>query len=408
MLYKKLSGRTAELLLLSVMILMYIAMCAEADMYVPAFPEMVKYFSTTEDKIQLILSLNFAGLCIASLVSGPLSDAFGRRKVLLTGLLLFFLSSLGCVFSENFTTLLFWRVIQGMATSVPMVVSTAVFLDKFSLSRASQLIGIMNSVITAAMAGAPIIGSWLITVYQWQLNFVVIAVLGALSLLGTFLVIEETLPPENRKKINFGAIFKDYATLISSFKFVGYSVIALLPFTAIVVYISNLSLILVNHFGMSLGELGYYQATTMGTYLVFSALSSILIAKKGIETTKNIGGILATIGGTALLLTALYQPNSVTLICSSMAIFAAGGSMMVGIFGMKALELYPEMKGTASAMITAIRQLLAAGSVFIAEFTFNGSIVPVAYIIFAYVCISAVWYMLINLKNTVVVHNAVN
>ncbi len=83
MLSKSLSAKAAELWLLALVALMFIAMCAEADMYVPAFPEMVQYFSTTEDKIQLILSLNFVGLCIASLICGPLSDAFGRRRILL-------------------------------------------------------------------------------------------------------------------------------------------------------------------------------------------------------------------------------------------------------------------------------------------------------------------------------------
>lgn len=393
---KSLSERRLELTILSVVILMYIALCAEADMYVPAFPEMVEFFSTTEDKIQLILSINFVGLCLASLVSGPLSDTFGRRNVLMSGLSLFFVSSLGCVFAESFTTMLFWRFIQGMSASVPMVIGCTLFLDKYPLEKASQLVGICNSVISAAMAGAPILGTWISSVFHWRGNFILITILVGLSLIGSFLFIDESLPVQNRKKFQALSIAKDYCTLICSFKFVGYNVIALLPLVVIVVYISNLSLILINHMGVSLTDLGYYQASTMGTFVIFSYLGSKLIAKKGLDFTKNLGGLITTVGGVSLFLTAIFNPNSISLICISMALVAAGGSFMVGIFGMKALTLFPDMKGTSSAMSTAIRQLLASGLVLVSELAFNGTIVPVATIVFGYVCAAIIWYALIQ------------
>ena len=81
---------------------MYIALCAEAEIYVPAFPDMIKYFAVSENQIQLVLSINFAGLCISGIVVGPLADAYGRRKILIIGLLLFTLTSLGCVYSYSF------------------------------------------------------------------------------------------------------------------------------------------------------------------------------------------------------------------------------------------------------------------------------------------------------------------
>lgn len=396
----KLSSRTSELCLLAIVILMYIAVCAEADIYVPAFPEMVQYFGTTEDKIQLILSLNFLGICVASLICGPLSDAFGRRKILLSGLLLFFVSSVACVFAESFNVMLFWRVIQGFSASIPMVLGCALFLDKYELNKASQLVGILNSVITAAMAGAPILGAWLTYHFHWRLNFVTIAIVVLLSLLGTFFFIEESLPEEKRKKFDMTAILKDYIALASSFKFVGYTLMALLPFIGIVVYISNLSLIFINHLNVPADTFAYYQATTMGTFVIFSALSSKLIAAKGIEFTKIAGSLGVLAGGIALLCTALFAPHSAALISLSMSLFAAGGSMVVGIFGMKAMALFPEMKGTSSSMMTAIRQFVAASLVFISEVTFDGSIVPVTMIIVGSVCMLGLWYFWIETVHT--------
>lgn len=98
-------------------------------------------------------------------------------------------------------------------------------------------------------------------------------------------------------------------------------------------------------------------------------------------------------GGIGLLFTALYNPTSHILICIIMAIFAAGGSLVLGIYVMKALVLFPEIKGTASSMMTAIRQLLASSLIFLSELFFDGTIVPIAIIIFAYMIIATFWYI---------------
>lgn len=396
MIFKHLSEKATEFWMLTVVIIMYIALCAEADIYVPAFPQMVEYFSTTEDKIQLILSLNFMGLCVAGLVCGPLSDAFGRRKVLLTGLSGFVLTSLACFFSSHFEFMLIWRLLQGFFASVPMVIGLAVFLDRFSLEKASRMVGILNTFITGGMAGAPILGSYLTNNYGWRLNFGVISILAVLSLLGTYFFIEETLPQTKRTSFRLTSILKNYGVLLSSFKFMGYTLISLVPLVGLVVYVSNLSLIFINYLGVSADVYGYYQASTMIAFFVFSYLSSHMIQRKGLDYTKNLGGIILLIGTISLCITAIINPASGLFICMSMSLFAAGGALMLGIMGMKALDLFPEIKGASAALGTAIRQLLAAGLVMISQLTFDGTIIPTTIILSAYVLIAFIWYCLLQ------------
>ncbi|MDF3033529.1 MAG: putative Permease of the major facilitator superfamily protein [Alphaproteobacteria bacterium] len=159
-LFRNLSARTSDITLLMLVTLMYIALCAEADMYVPAFPQMIEYFGIAENQVQMILSINFAGLCLAGLFMGPLSDSYGRRKVLLGGLLLFTVSSAGCVYTDDFYAMLLWRLLQGIAASIPMVIGAATFIDKYPPEKAGQILGVLNSVISASMAGAPVVGAW--------------------------------------------------------------------------------------------------------------------------------------------------------------------------------------------------------------------------------------------------------
>lgn len=391
-LFKNFSEKTEIFLLSSMVIIMYICVCAETDIYVPAFPQMIKYFDVAENEIQLVLSINFLGLCLASLVAGPLSDSFGRRKVILSGLSLLMISSIILVNIDDFKILLFWRFIQGIAAAVPMVCSAAMFVDKYSGEKASQLIGLVNAVITAAMAAAPVIGAYIVTAFDWRANFIVVMFLSAISFIGFLLLIEESLDPKLKRKFKLGSVLKDYYKVFSSASFVCYVMMACFPFITIIVYITNLSVIFVNHLGVSLENYSYYQASTMLSFVVFSLWSVKLIGKKGLEFTKNLGGILAFIGACGLFIVSMVDESSVIFICISMAILAAGGSMMAGTFGMKALSIFPEMNGTALAACTTIRLFLITVFVFISEIYFDGTIVPISIIIISYAIFTAAFY----------------
>jgi DHA1 family bicyclomycin/chloramphenicol resistance-like MFS transporter len=391
---KSLSPKVYDVALLMLVTVMYIALCAEADIYVPAFPQMIQYFGVEENHIQLILSINFSGLCIAGLIVGPFSDGYGRRKVLLGGLSLFVVSSIGCVYTKDFTYMLFWRFIQGIAASVPMVVGGTTIVDKYSEEKASQLSSILNSIISASMAGAPIAGAWLSQIFNWRINFVVILFLAIISFIGALLFIEETLPLKNRKKFSLVNVGKDYIRLLKSVLFMCYTLIVNFPFTAIVVYVANLSVIFINYMGISLEHFSYYQATTMGTFIAFSLIAIVCIKRKGIDFTKNLGGILALIGAVCLFYISQKNPSNVNIICLGMGFIAAGGAMMAGTFGMKALSIFPDINGTAMAMMTAVRQLLAAGLVIMSEILFDGTIKPVAMIIGIYALIAVISYFI--------------
>lgn len=121
-----------EFYFLSMVAIMYTTVCMETDIYVPSFPDMKIFFNTTADVIQRILSVNFIGICLGSLLFGPLSDSFGRRKVLLIGLSFFALASWLCCITENFQFFLFFRFLQGFGAAAPMVITFAIVLEKYT------------------------------------------------------------------------------------------------------------------------------------------------------------------------------------------------------------------------------------------------------------------------------------
>ena len=183
-------------------------------------------------------------------------------------------------------------------------------------------------------------------------------------------------------------------------EFMVYSTLAISAFTGVVIYVANLSVIFVNHMGMNLAEFSFWQATTMGTYIVFSLLSAKIIGMKGLEYTQHLGSLLALIGTAALFGVGQMMPHNPFMICLSMAVIAAGGAFFTAPFGVKAMSVFPEMKGAAGAMMTAVRQSFAAGLVILSEVMFDGSITPIATIIFGLAIVCTLLYGLVRLKQT--------
>jgi len=394
--FSQLSAKTFDIIFVSLVTIIYIGLCAEADMYVPAFPQMIEYFEIAENKTSLILSINFVGLSISGLIVGPLSDCYGRRRVLLGGILLFVISSIGCVVTSNFTWMLGWRFVQGIAASVPMVVAGAAFFDKYTPAKAGQIIGFLNSIISAAMAGAPIVGAWISEIFDWRANFIVILALAVVSFVGTLLFIEETLPIKKRKIFNPISIVKDYWTITKSLKFMSYTLIGVLPITVIILYVANLSVIMINHLGIDLITFSYYQATTMGAFMIFSLVSIKLIDSCGVDYTKNLGGLIAAIGSFGIFYVGKFDHTNANMISLAMIFIASGGAMMMSTFTLVALSVFPDMNGTSMAMMTAIRQLLASGLVIVSEIFFDGTIAPVANVIMIYAIIAIIFYVIVS------------
>lgn len=373
-------SRRADFILGAMIILMFGTVCMETDIYVPAFPLMKSFFNITDPQIQGILSYNFMGICLGSLLFGPLSDAWGRQRVLRTGLILFALSSWGCVVFNNFDLFIACRFIQGFGAAAPMVASFAMLLDRYEPHRVAQLCGILNLFIAGAMAASPILGSVLILYFNWKANFILIALLASVNLLGSLFLVPETLTPEKRSSFSISHILKDYGQMLKSFPYMAGNLICYLLFGSIMVFIANLSLIFIEHLGVSQESYGFYQATIMGTFAGISTLGAWMIGKYGTVKTKHIGLFLVALG-TGLLIGVALTKSSPALICGSMVVFTTGATLASMIYGVEAVNVFPHLRGSAAGLSNALRHLLIGGVIGAGSTLFNGSIAPVVSVI---------------------------
>jgi DHA1 family bicyclomycin/chloramphenicol resistance-like MFS transporter len=353
---------------------------------------MAEYFATSEDKIQLVISLNFIGLAAASLIAGPLSDSYGRKNVMVFGVIVFTISCFGCLYASNYAILLFWRLLQGVGGGIMSSVTFPMVMDSCREDEASSILGIWNSAVSAALTLAPLIGSFIGANFGWRANFIVVLVLAIITSLATIIYLEESLPAEKRVPIRFKLLARNYVTILKNKNFVYQTIICVFPYIGMIVYIANSSLLFINHFGMSEERFGFYQTIITCTFMLISLFTGKIIRLLGEKKTYNYSIMVNALGAFILLVIAVFAPHSPNLITLAMIIYTAGLVLFWVLCGAYISRIFPHLRGTSSSILLGVRLVGIALCVSLSGVTFNGTIMPIAIIISALVVIALICY----------------
>lgn len=365
-------------LILIALTITFIAAYIETDIYIPSFPEMLIFFKTNEKTLQLVVSMNFAGIFVGSLISGPLSDHFGRRIPILIALLGFTISSLGCALADSIYCLICWRFIQGAFVAIPMAIPCAVVMDRYSPEKAAKLIAFLSGLVTATLAFAPAIGGWLQVSFGWRSTFLFVTFFAAFSFIANLFFLEETLSVKKRIKIKIQNIITDYYTILCNRQFMCNTGIMSLMYASFLIYLSSLSLIFITHLSMSETVFILYQSATMIAYVIGSAIATKSIDYFGLIKTRNLGSGLAITGTILFFCVAYFASTEPTLITGAFTLISLGSALSMGVYFVNAIEPFSEMNGKAMALNISLRQLLTSLIILISSAFFNGSIMPVS------------------------------
>lgn len=367
-------------LFMGIICLAFISSAMETDIYVPSFPDMMDAFGITQNEIQKILSYNFMGLALSSLMCGPLSDSFGRKPVLMWGTGLFALSSLACYFSMDFSTLIALRVLQGIGAGSILTVAITTLFDVYDAKKSAQLVSILNTVIQGAMALAPLLGSFLNIHLGWRSIFLCIVILSSLTWFNLTFILQETLAPNRRVPFSIVTTIRQYIHLLRDGRFMGLTLIRSLLFASLMVYTSSISVLMMDHLHVPEHYFGFYQSTTLGAYCVSAFIASVWIPRLGLERIKRMGIRIYFIGIFALFGITVLAPLSAIGICLTMAIIGAGIGLVIGIYFALALE-GQKYKGACVALTQTLSMVYMALSIEIARMIFDGSIMSITLIL---------------------------
>ena len=363
---------------LCLIIAIFIAAGLETDIYLPAFPDMMAYFQTSEAEIQRLLTWNFAGMCMAGPIYGPISDAYGRRWPFVVALALFLMGSLVTLAAGDFQAMLMGRVLQGVGSGGCFTLGTALIFDAFQANKAVVALNHINTIFPFIMAGAPALGGYLNNRYGFRSNFIAVAALVIFSFTLALLFLPETLPPEKRQPLHGRKILRDLKTATTSPPFVLLMLSICLLFSIWMAFLSTVSVLFVLELGVSKQRFPLLQSVPLGAWLVGSLTASTLLRRLGNAAMKRLGMGVCMLGGACFLTGVLIAPRNPYVLVGTISVFSLGLNWFQGLYFPAAMELHPDIKGVTASVLTSARLLIAAVVVGITSHFYNGTIYPVA------------------------------
>ncbi|HYA65772.1 MAG TPA: multidrug effflux MFS transporter [Burkholderiaceae bacterium] len=316
----------AATLLLSVIAACLMLQPLSTDLYLASLPHLARYFQTSPAVAQQTLSLFVFGFAVAQLLAGPVSDRFGRRPVLLAGLLLYVVTSVVCAAAPSIVVLLAARLAQAVGCCTAVVIARAIVRDVHAPEEGARVVATATSVMALAPLLGPIAGGYLQVLFGWRAAFVVLAMFGAGLTLLTWRVLHETNQQKNATALQLSGLVRGYREILAVPAFWAYTLPGALSYGSIFVFISGAPFALTDALKMPTVWFGFAWAFGVSGFLTGTVVCRRLLVGIGIARTASIGGALSVVAGVlfAGAVALGLQHWATVVICQFLVMFAHG------------------------------------------------------------------------------------
>lgn len=344
------------------------------DAYMPSFEQVAREFRIPKVEMQLTLGFYLVGYAVMSLFHGLLSDALGRRRVIIANLLVFMLGTVIAMTAIDLTMLLAARTLQGMSAGAGMIVGQAMIRDRFDGPVAQKLMSNVMLVFSVAPAIAPIIGGYISTHMSWRATFVLLLVASVLVLFLVLKALPETLPASSRQPLRLKTFLRNYKTVLGNRTFVCGALAMACFFSGLALYVSSAESFIIDI--LHLGETSFGWLTipmiigmVLGTFISGQLAGKVTSNRLlGIAFTLMAGGMLANV-----VYNTFFTPH-IPWATLPLAIYSCGMTMALPTLSLALLAMFPTMKGLAASMISFMQMgLFSIISVVIAPLLFDSA-----------------------------------
>jgi DHA1 family bicyclomycin/chloramphenicol resistance-like MFS transporter len=324
------------------------------DTYLPAFTGIARAIGASPVEMQQTLSAYLFGFAVMNLFHGALSDSFGRRPVVLGGLAVFTLASIGCALSQHVGALVFFRAVQGMSAGAGIVISRAVIRDMFPPADAQRVMSQVTIYFGVAPAIAPMVGGYLFIHAGWHTIFWFLTGVGIVLLLAIWKLLPETLHSTHRQPFNARHLLHGYWALASNPRFLTLALASGIPFNGMFLYVLSAPVFLGDLLHLAPGEFFWFFLLSIAGIMSGAFLSGRMAGR--IKPSRQIRYGFLIMGGVSianLALNLLFVPEAWWALFP-IAFYSFGWAMMVPVVTLLVLDIVPERRGMASSFQACI------------------------------------------------------
>ncbi|MFF7372618.1 multidrug effflux MFS transporter [Streptomyces tricolor] len=333
------------------------------DMYLPSLPEVTRSLHASAATVQLTLTACLLGMALGQLVVGPMSDRWGRRRPLLTGLAVYLVATALCAVAPNVETLVAFRLVQGLAGAAGIVIARAVVRDLYDGVAMARFFSTLMLISGVAPIVAPLIGGQILRVTDWRGVFVVLTVVGAALAVLVWLRLPETLPPAGRHGGGVGQALRAMRGLLADLPFTGYMLAGGFAFAALFAYISASPFVIQEIYGASPQTFSLlFGLNSVGLVIAGQINGKVLVGRVSLDKVLGTGLAVIVLAATALLLMASGALGEVGLAPIAAALFVLMSAMGITLPNAQTLALLRtrHAAGSASALLGTSSFLVGA------------------------------------------------
>jgi MFS transporter, DHA1 family, multidrug resistance protein len=330
------------------------------DMYLPSLPAITQAFNVTASAAQGTLTSFMIGFSVGMLVYGPLSDAYGRRPVLLGGVILYVAATLACALAPGVGMLVVVRFVQALGAGAASVLARAIARDAHAPHEAAKVLSLLAIVTSCGPLVAPLIGGQLLLLGSWRFVFAVLTLYGLVSLVAIIYRVGETWPAEKRAKAALRSSFNAYRHMLADPVVWGHTLCGGMAFAAMFAYITATPFVYINYFHVAPQHYGFLFGMNIVGIMLGNFANTRLVHRLGALKIISMAATVALLGALALGVVGLTGWGGLFAVAAAL-FFVVG---VVGVLSAdcttEIMHRYPNNTGAAAALFGAAQLALGA------------------------------------------------
>lgn len=346
------------------------------DLYLPALPTLRQALGASTAAAQATLSVLIICFGVAQLVWGPLSDRFGRRPVLLVGMTVYTIASVGGALAASIDALILWRGLQGAGMAAAVTCGRSIVRDLYQPHEGARVMSRALGGLGVIAMLSPAIGGVVVQALDWHAALLTVSVFGALTLAFIASRYEETVPARNPLATRLGPLRANWAQVVRDPTFRAWTLLLGFAYGGLFCLLAGSSFVFIEVLGCSRLEYGLLMVTNSGAYVLGTLLCRRLLARHGLRKAVQIGGFLSLGGGTAMAGLALAGVHAVWAIVLPQWLFALGHGIHQPCGQAGAVGPFPEKAGTAASLSGFYMMCVAFAVGLLLGRTMNGTVYP--------------------------------